>query len=138
MDWCKLDAYKSYCIDSTDPSWKRSSISTDSNGAGAHSTSNDKLGKQFLKVFLLPKAWRVMPNKGLSFKNRIRWAGESAYYRSSSFTSDEYVEYLRSNNSWIYATSHDWESRWWVPIRCFKNPEIIVDDEDGSRNVRFP
>ena len=138
MDFCKLDKYKSYCIDSTDPNWKRSSISTDSNGAGAYSTSNDKLGKQFLKVFLLPKAWRVMPNKGLSFKNRIRWAGDSAYYRSSSFTSDEYVEYLRSNNSWIYATSHDWESRWWVPIRCFKNPEIIVDDEDGSRNVRFP
>jgi hypothetical protein len=36
--------------------------------------------------------------------NRLHGNDESAYYWSSSFSSDEYVAYLWFNKSWVYAT----------------------------------
>jgi hypothetical protein len=51
------------------------------------------------------------------------------FYRSSSADWDNYIHILWFNKAQIYATRGNWESRRWIPIRCFKNPEII-DDED--------
>ena len=55
------------------------------------------------------------------------------FYRSSSYASDEYVAYLWFNKAQIYATQTNGESKRWAPIRCFKNPEIIDDDDPKNK-----
>ncbi len=111
------------CIDKTDKSWNKSSLI---NWSITKSITDDDLWDHFSNEFKLNKAWRIMVdvNYPSLLSDWIEW-----FYWSSSADWDNFAHYLWFNKAQIHATKGYWESRRWMPIRCFKNPEII-DDED--------
>lgn len=90
------------------------------------STTAEGLWDKFSEEFSLPRGWIAMPSR--YYQNRIISSWDASYYWTSSAESDTFILYLWSNRTEIYATKGQWEMRWWMPIRCFKNPEIIDDD----------
>ena len=97
-------------------------------------TNKEHLGAEFLDWFSLPMAWIAMPST--YYNKRIISSWDAAYYWSSTAESDEYISYLWVNNNQIYATKWDGEMRWWIPIRCFKNPDIL-DNKVLIRNMHL-
>ena len=116
--------YPKNCVDDTDQKKERTSLSK---WILTRSVSNETLWDNFSKEFKLNKAWRIMSDETYAWTMLSEWI--EWFYRSSSADWDNYIHILWFNKAQIYATRGNWESRRWIPIRCFKNPEII-DDED--------
>lgn len=134
--WALLNGYcelfPESCIDNTDKKGERSSLVK---WILSRSVSNETLGNSFMTAFKLPKAGRIMADSHYPGKMWNKW--QEGFYWSSSFISDEYVAYLWFNKAQIYATQTNGETKWWAPIRCFKNPEII-DDTDPANKCKDP
>ena len=95
-------------------------------------TNIDDIDKNFLNAFKLPKAWRLLPVSDSKNPVNLVGAGDEWFYWGSSVWSNEQVWYAWFYLKSLYPIVTDWEMRWWLPIRCFKNPEIIKDDERNS------
>ena len=95
------------------------------------SVANETLWNNFSQEFKLPKWGRIMSDANYPWE--LLSKNNEGFYRSSSYASDEYVAYLWFNKAQIYATQTNGESKRWAPIRCFKNPEIINDDDPKNK-----
>jgi len=97
-------------------------------------TTSRYIDDRFLNAFWIPRAWRLIPVTDPIHQNMLVADGTEWFYWSSSTWDKQHIWY-----AWFYADSlymrrTDWEMRWWVPIRCFKNPEIIDDTAHNLAN----
>ena len=99
------------------------------------SVANDSLGREFSKKFYLPKWGRILADS--TYPGTVLSKNDEGFYWSSSYTSDEYVWYLWFNKAQIYATQSNGESKRWAPIRCFKDP-VKIDDDDPLNKCPDP
>ena len=125
-DWCLLNPDKCKA-----DKWKDKINVANWKSIGSITTSKD-IDDRFLAAFKLPRAWRLIPDPEhteLLVSNGSEW-----FYWSSSTYDAQHLWYAWFYSSSLYPMKANWEMRRWVPVRCFKNPEIIDDTAHNEAN----